>query len=1268
MKYFLKRTVLFLAVFLLSFVYSSVFAQTDIDENNNIISVDTVWTKDASPYVVYQDVLVDIGTTLTIEAGTIIKLESGRNINIFGNLIVQGTEVEKVYFTSLYDDSIGGDTDGDGGIYEAYNSDWNGLFIFGGGKINMDNSEILYTSDALSFNHSTGVLNSVRIANCQNAIDMYESNLSLNNSLIEDISNDAIFSYSMGILSINGSTFKNIDGDVIVAGNNNKVSFYNSTIENVINGYSISIWDKSSVDIENSNIKNISKGFDVYINSSFTLKNSIIDGVTNGGWAMLPIYNNSILTISSSTIKNVSADSIIQAFNNVEANILDLSVEDIFTDNVFEIYGGSEEYATTTFNISDSTLIGGDGNAFQIFSKVKANILNVKIKDFSGIGIETFSYPEIKVVGSEISGNDIGIVSYGSDLEINNSSIKDNKTFGIYNFSAEDVPSIKATNNWWGDKSGPFNILSNATGTGNIISENVLYLPWLLSDPSQKRNPVIIIPGILSSYLNKNDYTKEEVWLNLVKAMSSGDDSYLDDLLLTKFGEPDLTKKLVLPTDIFRKIKVSSLVENDFFDGLIKQLESSGYKEGKDLFVFPYDWRLDIRDIVDNSYTPLTPSLKDKIDEILQKTNSEKIDIIAHSMGGLVSKYYIKNYGLGKIDKFIDIATPHLGSPGAFNTLVSGDDLDINYFIFGLNKNKVKEISQNMPSVYQLLPSQSYFSTTSLDYKYYIDDLDDYDENNIKGKLSFEESNNFIKNIGRNSYVMDKSIKIHDDIDTFDSKGYGIRSYNIVGCGIPTIGKYFTLGKQSESDPEFDIAYISGDGTVPQRSAEALISADRYYKTGVKHPVLSSSDGVKELVSSFLNDDVKNFDYNSFNTISTSSEKCKLPSGTTLSFHSPVEVHIYDEFGNHTGPDVNGNIENNIEDISYNIFESNKFIFLPEGKKYEIKLQATNIGSFSSHIKKIEEGSPPSTSYFNDIPLTSLNTKAEVDLLNSDAVIILSKNGDGLVTQIIKPSSILSGDSLDDRVSPTTTVKIINIKESRNSWYSSSVEILFNATDTESGVLRTEYSSDNGINYIQATSSVKILKEGQNKILYRSIDKSGNIEEEKTINLNIDKTIPEFLFSVDSKEFELKIIGFDNISSTTVSVNDITKKPIKKPIFKKSKTYLYRVSDLSGLNNDLILEINSENNKILDYDIRFSNIKDSKDISVAITREFDKKGKIKSFTQTIRQGRDSIIYTYNFKNNKTIIFTRDGREISKKIYNEEKGIEFISSNGVIKIK
>ncbi|MDD4354087.1 MAG: hypothetical protein PHN56_06560, partial [Candidatus Nanoarchaeia archaeon] len=244
----------------------------------------------------------------------------------------------------------------------------------------------------------------------------------------------------------------------------------------------------------------------------------------------------------------------------------------------------------------------------------------------------------------------------------------------------------------------------------------------------------------------------------------------------------------------------------------------------------------------------------------------------------------------------------------------------------------------------------------------------------------------------------------------------------------------------------------------------------------------------------------------------------------------------------------------------------------------------------------------------------------------------------------------------------------MNIKELENSWYSKDVEIMFNATDTESGILRTEYSFDNGINYIQATSSIKLSKEGENKILYRSVDKAGNIEKEKSIDINIDKTIPEFLFNIDSKKFELNIVGFDNISSTTLKVTDITKKPIKNPVFKKSKTYLYKVSDLSGLNNDLILEVNRENDKILDYDIRFLNFKNNKDISITVIRDIDKKGKVRSFVQTIKQGRDIITYVYNSRSNKTVIITKDGREISRKIYNEEKLVEFISDKGVIKIK
>lgn len=54
--------------------------------------------------------------------------------------------------------------------------------------------------------------------------------------------------------------------------------------------------------------------------------------------------------------------------------------------------------------------------------------------------------------------------------------------------------------------------------------------------------------------------------------------------------------------------------------------------------------------------------LSDIVDQVLHHTNKDKVIIVAHSMGGLVSRNYIKNYGGDKkVYKLITVGTPHHG-------------------------------------------------------------------------------------------------------------------------------------------------------------------------------------------------------------------------------------------------------------------------------------------------------------------------------------------------------------------------------------------------------------------------------------------------------------------------------------------------------------------------------------------------------------------------------------------------------------------------------
>ena len=59
---------------------------------------------------------------------------------------------------------------------------------------------------------------------------------------------------------------------------------------------------------------------------------------------------------------------------------------------------------------------------------------------------------------------------------------------------------------------------------------------------------------------------------------------------------------------------------------------------------------------------PCADELAARIDQLRAETGADRVVLVGHSMGGLVSRAYLRRHGAGKVDKLITIATPHHGT------------------------------------------------------------------------------------------------------------------------------------------------------------------------------------------------------------------------------------------------------------------------------------------------------------------------------------------------------------------------------------------------------------------------------------------------------------------------------------------------------------------------------------------------------------------------------------------------------------------------------
>ncbi|MDP4154345.1 MAG: hypothetical protein Q8929_01800, partial [Bacillota bacterium] len=98
------------------------------------------------------------------------------------------------------------------------------------------------------------------------------------------------------------------------------------------------------------------------------------------------------------------------------------------------------------------------------------------------------------------------------------------------------------------------------------------------------------------------------------------------------------------------------------------------------------------------------------------------------------------------------------------------------------------------------------------------------------------------------------------------------------------------------------------------------------------------------------------------------------------------------------------------------------------------------------------------------------------------------------------PSNTVLAKLITDTQAPVTTAN------AASDWKNGSQTVTLTATDDDTGVANTYYSLNDGP-FVEGTT-VTVENEGINKLSFYSIDKAGNIETTKTVDVKIDQTAP----------------------------------------------------------------------------------------------------------------------------------------------------------------
>jgi hypothetical protein len=450
------------------------------------VSADTIWAA-GNTYLVSGVTTVNAGVVLTIQPGSILKFQNSGGTRgkllVNGRIMAQGSAAARIVFTSVADDSVGGDANQNGDASWPVAGDWDGVDLTstsggsvleyvnvayagtGGAALRVTGASVQIVNSTVRESSGDGVRywNGAGGAITANHIDRSLGHgLSIRGASAPAVGNNTLSHNRQHAVHLESNSFPVFSGNAAYSNATNGIAVF-GTIGTGTWSANLPYVATQDLTVEQGSTLTLSPGAVVKLDAG---RDVIIRGA-------LTVALNTVLTVQAGTVIKFNPGGRIVLSGRMTANGTGAD-RIIFTSVKDDSIAGD-----TNGNAAANAPAAGDWESIRFASSAGASVLDYVTVRYGGSNSATGalfldgsapSLGHLIVMGSQYRGlygqnssaaitdavfsqNDIGMYNGTTAfMTVTDSDLYSNPNYGLLNANAGH--SLDATDNWWGNANG----------------------------------------------------------------------------------------------------------------------------------------------------------------------------------------------------------------------------------------------------------------------------------------------------------------------------------------------------------------------------------------------------------------------------------------------------------------------------------------------------------------------------------------------------------------------------------------------------------------------------------------------------------------------------------------------------------------------------------------------------------------------------------------------------------------------------------------------